>query len=66
MKPFQLLLSVLVLVLFSCGGNKITGNNKQKWLSLFNGKNLEGWQMKIAGYPLGENYGNTFVWRMAY
>ena len=61
MKPFQLLLSGLVLLLFSCGGNKLTAdNNNQKWVSLFNGKNLDGWQMKIAGYPLGENYGNTF------
>ncbi len=31
-----------------------------KWKQLFNGKNLNGWQMKIAGYPLGENFGNTF------
>jgi hypothetical protein len=27
---------------------------------LFNGKNLDGWQAKIAGHPLGDNYGNTF------
>ena len=31
-----------------------------EWESLFNGKNLEGWQMKISGYPAGENFGNTF------
>ncbi|MEI9909105.1 MAG: DUF1080 domain-containing protein [Bacteroidota bacterium] len=31
-----------------------------EWKTLFNGKNLEGWQMKISGYPLGENFGNTF------
>jgi len=30
------------------------------WISLFNGKDLSGWKIKIAGYPLGENYGNTF------
>ena len=34
--------------------------NKEKWVSIFNGKNLEGWTMKISGYPLGENFGNTF------
>jgi hypothetical protein len=33
---------------------------KDKWISIFNGKNLDGWTMKIAGRPLGENYGNTF------
>ena len=34
--------------------------NKPKWKSLFNGKDLKGWQVKIAGYPLGVNFGNTF------
>jgi hypothetical protein len=33
---------------------------EKKWTSLFNGKNLDGWNMKIAGFPLGENFGNTF------
>lgn len=32
----------------------------REWVSLFNGKNLDGWIPKIAGYPLGENYGDTF------
>lgn len=30
------------------------------WIPLFNGRNLDGWVPKITGYPLGENYGNTF------
>ena len=33
---------------------------KQDWLQLFNGKDLVGWDVKIAGYPLNENVGNTF------
>jgi len=32
----------------------------KEWISLFNGKNLDGWIPKIAGYPLGENYADTF------
>lgn len=32
----------------------------EEWVQLFNGKNLDGWTPKIRGYPLGENYGNTF------
>ncbi len=32
----------------------------EDWISLFNGKNLNGWLPKIKGYPLGENYKNTF------
>ena len=30
------------------------------WISLFNGKDLEGWTPKITGYPAGENYADTF------
>ncbi|WP_417735647.1 3-keto-disaccharide hydrolase [Rosistilla oblonga] len=33
---------------------------KGQWVSLFNGKNLDGWTPKIKGYDLGDNYGNTF------
>ncbi len=32
----------------------------KEWLPLFNGKNLDGWTVKIAGHEVGENYGNTF------
>jgi len=31
-----------------------------KWVSLFNGKDLTGWTIKIAKRPLGENFANTF------
>lgn len=31
-----------------------------KWISLFNGKNLDGWTPKITGYDLGENAMDTF------
>jgi hypothetical protein len=31
-----------------------------RWVSLFNGKNLEGWKVKLAGYELNDNYRNTF------
>jgi hypothetical protein len=32
----------------------------QQWMQLFNGKDLSDWQIKITGYNLGENPGNTF------
>ena len=32
----------------------------QGWVKLFDGKSLKGWTPKIKGYPLGENFGNTF------
>jgi hypothetical protein len=30
------------------------------WISLFNGRNLDGWTAKIAGLEAGDNYRNTF------
>ena len=35
-------------------------DEKDKWISLFNGKDLKGWTPKFAGSKLGENYKNTF------
>ncbi len=37
-----------------------TSSTDKNWVSLFNGKDLSGWNVKIAGYPLNDNYGNTF------
>ena len=30
------------------------------WISLFNGKDLKDWKVKINGHPLNDNYANTF------
>lgn len=32
----------------------------EEWYSLFNGKNLDGWTVKVAKHPLGDNYNDTF------
>lgn len=32
----------------------------EDWIQLFNGQNLEGWNVKFAGYPLDENLRETF------
>jgi hypothetical protein len=34
--------------------------NRKDWIQAFNGRNLDGWVMKITGFPLAENFGNTF------
>ena len=34
--------------------------NKEEWESLFNGKDLTGWDIKIRGHELNDNFGNTF------
>jgi hypothetical protein len=33
---------------------------RKEWQQLFNGKNLQGWDVKIRGYQVKDNFGNTF------
>jgi hypothetical protein len=47
---------ILASICLSC----TTKVKNDKWIQLFNGKNLDGWVIKIKGSPLGENYKNTF------
>mgnify|MGYP000891910461 CR=1 FL=1 len=35
-------------------------SDKPEWRQLFNGKNLDGWDIKIRGNELNDNFGNTF------
>lgn len=53
-----------MVLLVVCGGlaaeDKGQSDQQGKWVSLFNGKNLDGWKPKIAGHALNENYHNTF------
>ena len=67
---FYLKISVLfVFTIFVCcketQQNKNVDNKNitvktKEWKSLFNGKNLDGWLVKINGYELNTNYNNTF------
>ena len=42
--------------------NKVLNDpEKEEWIALFNGKDLSGWDIKIADYKLNENYNETFV-----
>lgn len=54
----QTTLLIICLVLFSNCQNKTT--NSEKWISLFNGKDLKDWTVKIKGHSVGENFNNTF------
>ncbi len=62
MKHLRLLLIVLPFLLqsYHTSKNSIEKKAAKKWVSLFNGKSLNNWSPKIAGFTLGENYGNTF------
>ncbi len=39
---------------------KVDVKEEEKWVSLFNGKDLKGWTPKLSGHKLGENYLDTF------
>lgn len=52
---FATALALAVLLAAAAGGKR-----DERWIELFNGKNLAGWIPKIKGHPLGENHANTF------
>lgn len=39
---------------------KPKGEPNNEWITLFNGKNLDGWIVKFHHHDLGDNYANTF------
>jgi len=65
-----------ICILMACAISLLTCKQKEKinnevmdiavadvtenWIQLFNGKDLNDWNIKINGYPLGENIHNTF------
>ena len=59
---FLSFLIMISTVVSSCKKDKATHEEvlKDKWVQLFNGKDLKDWTVKIKGYPAGENNKNTF------
>ncbi len=51
---------VLAIALFTLFAFRADEAKKPKWVSIFNGKDLSGWVVKVAGRPVGENLGNVF------
>ena len=37
-----------------------SAQQKRNWQQLFNGKDLQGWNIKIKGHTLNDNFANTF------
>ena len=63
---------VIVMIIFitACGTGRQKQTDEQQslksgeaenWIQLFNGKDINDWQIKFAGYELGDNLNNTFV-----
>ena len=61
----QLIIFAILLLTGACQpAAKSPSNNdhlQEDWIQLFNGKDLSGWDIKIAGYPINENYNKTFA-----
>ncbi len=51
------ILIVLTLVLQGCTNSK---EQKEEWVSIFNGKDINDWVVKIHHHEVEENFGNTF------
>ncbi len=63
MNKARFIVSVIGTMLVVCISGCTTGQNRPKeneWFSLFNGKDLTGWKIKITGYELDQNYKDTF------
>lgn len=57
MRRTTLLLAIALLIAYPAPA---ADDAKEKWVSLFNGKDLTGWTPKIKGYELGDNHADTF------
>lgn len=60
---------IMVLFLTACGGGRqkkveseqhSDHKSAETWIQLFNGKDLNDWSVKFAGYEPGDNLNNTF------
>lgn len=63
-----IIIAVVFLLMVNCKSKPEAENSTveveekvtENWISLFNGKDLDGWTPKIKGYDLGDNLHNTF------
>jgi hypothetical protein len=58
----RLALALVALSVAACGSRQEATPPRQEehWIQLFNGKDLTGWQPKITGHELGDDFANTF------
>ena len=60
---FSLLVSICMLSICCSSGQRNSIQDiaeQEEWEPLFNGKDLTGWDIKMAGHEVNDNYKNTF------
>jgi hypothetical protein len=62
---FNTILLAFIVLFSACNSKPKTEKATEKsaeenWVQLFNGKDLNNWQIKFKGHELGDNYNNTF------
>jgi hypothetical protein len=56
----KMIIAAMLTLGITAGVAAPSGAKEPRWRPLFDGKTLKGWTPKIRGYPLGENYRDTF------
>ncbi len=70
-RPWTAMALAVLVGLTICAPRAADPPPGERWISLFNGKDLDDWRVKIKGFDLGDNHLNTFrvengVLRVAY
>lgn len=60
LKGSLVILSLIIFLGVSCNNPANNEGVIEEWQPLFNGTDLTGWDIKIVGQPLNDNYKNTF------
>lgn len=60
MRTFIIFLTATFLLISCSETSSQLSPDTEEWVELFNGENFDGWDLKIAGYELNDNFANTF------
>lgn len=60
MKLSSIIFYVILSIMIACSSKEQSPTAVEDWESLFNQKDLSGWDIKIAGYPMNDNFKNIF------
>ena len=50
----------VIITIAACQSANKVQSGKDGWVSLFNGRDINDWMVKINHHEVGDNFGNTF------